>query len=625
MGLLFRIFLICLLVSSKMKAQEYLLLGGNNDEFRFRYSQISYLAAGDSIQDLGTAVEKFRNGRFLRNTMPDLNLGIAKDNYWVHLGIVANDSDSSRFILSLNNPRLNEIRLFVLRKNELINEYVTGDNFPFLQRSIYNNVFDFPLKMKGNDTLDVLIHFLHKGNTLQVPISLFREPAWLQQTERNYLIIGVVTGIMILTLLFSFFLFLNSRRKLFLFYAFYITSITLWLWSTEGFGFQYLWPERPELATRLGPGFSVMNLFFFIVVGLEFCKPYESTGRIRKVLHMLKWIVLFWGIIPFLPIRSIIVPETMAVFLSVSFTIYFLFLMLMTIYLLWVSIRKNKIVFYYFFAVVISMAGSLIVVARHSGLLELPVSSGVFMSSSVVLEVILMTAGLAKQFYNMQKEKESVLRDYLDQQVAFTNTILKTQDAERRRISREMHDDIGAGLTQISLMSESAGQKTNNPEIIQISEKSRQLVNSLGEIVWSLNPENKSLDHFFAYLREELGKLLEYSSLGYEINFPDPEEKPVLTNEHRRNILLVVKEAVNNSIKYSSASRIEVKCELEEACLRFEVGDNGKGFDAGGEHRGNGLKNMKSRIQELEGVIRIWSEPGSGTRIQFDIPLKTTI
>lgn len=625
MGLASRILFMLLFMVSQASGQHYLHHDGRSAEYVFRYEQISFLAAGDSVTGLEEAKEFFRKNRFQKSTMPDLNLGIAKDNYWVHLGVVPEKKDSSRYMLSFGNPRLNEVRVFILSNDSLIYESITGDNFPFIQRSTYSHQFDFPLDLSGGDTLDIFIYFLHKGNTLQVPISIFKESAWLQQTEKSYLLIGIVTGIMLLTLLFSFFLYLNSRKKLFSLYAFYITSITFWLWSTEGFGFQFLWPDHPEIATRLGPGFSVLNLFFFMAVALEFCKPYEQGSRFRKILHASKWVVLIWGSIPFLPIRSIIVPETMAVFLSVSFSIYFLFLLLMTGYLLWVSVKKNHLVWYYFFAVVISMVGSLIVVARHSGLLELPVSSGVFMSGSVVLEVILMTAGLAKQFYQMQKEKETLLKEYLDQQVGITQTILKTQDAERKRISREMHDDIGAGLTQISLMSESAGRKISNPELENIKQTSRQLVNSLSEIIWSLNPEHKTAGQFYAYLREQLSRQLEYSGISYTMQLPENNQDTELSNELRRNILLVMREAVNNSIKYSKADKLEVQSEITEGKMICHISDNGIGFNQADERKGNGIRNMKNRVSDLGGVLDIRAEPGNGCSIRVEIPLKHTI
>ncbi len=200
----------------------------------------------------------------------------------------------------------------------------------------------------------------------------------------------------------------------------------------------------------------------------------------------------------------------------------------------------------------------------------------------------------------------------------------KEIDKERLRISREMHDDIGAGLTQITLMSESAKMKNNPQELDDIAQTSRQLVNSMSEIIWSLNPENKTVELLMGYLREQINKQLEYSDMDYSIQLPDTESDIVLSNEQRRNILLVTKEIINNAIKYSSAEKISIKATLDSDQLVFSVQDDGIGFDPGIKSFGNGLKNIKHRITELNGTLSIESSPDKGSSFVYTVPLRRT-
>ena len=140
----------------------------------------------------------------------------------------------------------------------------------------------------------------------------------------------------------------------------------------------------------------------------------------------------------------------------------------------------------------------------------------------------------------------------------------KVLNEERLRISREMHDDIGAGLTQITLMSEAAKLHQQNIQPLEeIAGTSRKLVGSINEIIWSLNPENQSLGQLLAYLREQLHQLLEYSGINYKIDFPENNEAVILTNAQRRNLLLVTKEIVHNAVKHSMASTITISCHKE--------------------------------------------------------------
>lgn len=197
-------------------------------------------------------------------------------------------------------------------------------------------------------------------------------------------------------------------------------------------------------------------------------------------------------------------------------------------------------------------------------------------------------------------------------------------DKERLRISREMHDDIGAGLTQIILMSESAKNKSSvssEKELVDIADTSRKLVNNMSEIIWSLNPENKTLDQLFAYLREQLNKLLEYSGMDYSVQFPDKSSDFSLNNEQRRNVLLVVKEVVHNAVKYSKAKHLSVAASVQEQYLSFEIADDGTGFDTGINYAGNGLRNIQTRIDELNGRLSINSSKGKGTTYIFTIPV----
>jgi signal transduction histidine kinase/outer membrane lipoprotein-sorting protein len=203
----------------------------------------------------------------------------------------------------------------------------------------------------------------------------------------------------------------------------------------------------------------------------------------------------------------------------------------------------------------------------------------------------------------------------------------KALDDERARISREMHDDIGAGLTQITLMSEAARfkarqQKDNSRQIDEIAETSRKLVSNMSEIIWSLGPENKTLEQVFAYLREQLNKQLEYTQIEYNISFPQHSTDRILHNHQGRNLLLVTKEIVNNAIKHSRASHISIEADIKQGSLWFQIKDNGVGFDVSKTYMGNGLKNIRKRISDMNGTIEIESVIGGGSSFRYHIPLK---
>jgi two-component system, sensor histidine kinase LadS len=590
------------------------------------FDDISYLIASDSTATLNQALANFKRGRFTLNKLPALNLGIAKENYWVSFSIRNTTlTETSAYVL-LENPRLNEVDVFVLKHDSVQSTFKLGDNFPFAIRPLTINEFVIPLTISSDDEVSVFLLIKHKGNTLQMPVSIRSMNALLQKTETDYLQAGLVTGILAIAFFFGLFFLINTRDILFIYYSGYMITAALWVWTTEGFAFQFFWPTAPELATRLGPGISAVSACFFIANCLQFTRPYDQSTKLRRVLQGILIFIVIWASTPFLPFIPI-TEKTMSVYLNVYFTLNIIIALLLFAYLLRMVLRGYQVVIYFFFAVITTMICSTLVVLKGGGVITLSFSSSTVMSAGYIVELILMTAGITRQFYLYRKEKEETLLAYLEQQKTITQKILETQEGERRRIGRELHDDIGAGLTQISLMSEvaknySAASKSNLNELEDIALTSRALVQSMGEIIWALHPDNKTLNQLLIYLREQMNKLLEYSGKDFSINFPQLDHEIPLSNVHLRNISLIVKESVNNAIKYSQADSLTINCQIKQNSVSFEIIDNGQGMDLPQIKPGNGLVNMKKRASEINGVFTLKSTPGQGTQCHLEITLK---
>ncbi len=199
-------------------------------------------------------------------------------------------------------------------------------------------------------------------------------------------------------------------------------------------------------------------------------------------------------------------------------------------------------------------------------------------------------------------------------------------EQERERISREMHDDIAAGLTQITLMSRLAKRngnmgKNNMPELEDITVTSRKLIDSMDEIIWSLNRGDKTLEHLLSYLREHLNKLLEYSGIEYKISLPEAGNHLPINNEQGRNLLMIVREMVHNAVKHSHAKNISVSGELNDTDMVITVIDDGVGFDVSKTYEGNGLRNIRYRVSRLNGQLKVDSIMGNETRFTLTIPI----
>jgi signal transduction histidine kinase/ligand-binding sensor domain-containing protein len=192
----------------------------------------------------------------------------------------------------------------------------------------------------------------------------------------------------------------------------------------------------------------------------------------------------------------------------------------------------------------------------------------------------------------------------------------------RNRIASDIHDDIGAGLTKISIQSELAKQNkkalaNDYLEVIEnINLQSHDLVNSLGEIVWTINPQYDKAESMLAYFRHYIHKFLEGLPLQYHIYFPDAVTDEDVHPDIKRNLFLILKEALNNAVKHAHANELNIYFEINAHHYIMRIEDNGKGMND--EHEnifGNGLKGMKNRAAQINAVLKIASQQNKGTTV----------
>jgi ligand-binding sensor domain-containing protein/signal transduction histidine kinase len=221
--------------------------------------------------------------------------------------------------------------------------------------------------------------------------------------------------------------------------------------------------------------------------------------------------------------------------------------------------------------------------------------------------------------------------------------VLATQQAterERMRIAKDMHDEIGSKLTKISFMSERAkgeleGQDAVATKLDSIALTSRDLLQSLDEIVWAVNPQNDTLEHLAAYLGHYTTEYLQNTAVESELHIPQNLPHHPLSAETRHNLFLAFEETLNNSLKHGRASRIRVDMQTGHAGFEIKVQDNGCGFDAEAvvlanrngnsapeKRGGNGLRNMQQRLADVGGQCRIESRRGQGTVVTLSVSLR---
>ena len=197
----------------------------------------------------------------------------------------------------------------------------------------------------------------------------------------------------------------------------------------------------------------------------------------------------------------------------------------------------------------------------------------------------------------------------------------------RTRIATDLHDDIGASLTRIAMLSEVTRRQpdgipaTSAHRLTQIADNARTLVDSMSDIVWAIDPERDSLLDLTRRMRRHADELFTLRDIELNFNAPDAKESLRVGVDVRRDLLLIFKEAVNNAARHSHCTRVNIDLRVQPSKLLLEIIDNGTGFDQSIEGQGHGLRSMKRRAAALGGTLAIESRSGLETMIRVSVPL----
>jgi signal transduction histidine kinase len=338
--------------------------------------------------------------------------------------------------------------------------------------------------------------------------------------------------------------------------------------------------------------FKITELFLlFLLVGFTVIHYFTKFFAVERFLeNLMKFIVLGIGIL----------------FIVIAFK------------------QKQKLIIY--LAVGSAFAIAFSSVALGFILLNIP-SRGILTSSLFYHDIGLIFAltffllGLTyknrRELVERIQEQEALKLDVEKKDFEKQIDIIKAQQEERNRISADMHDDLGAGMTTIRLYSELAKSRivdTPIPEIEKISSSANELLNKMNAIIWSMSSSNDSLGNMIAYIRSYSLEYFEDTGVHCRISIPENLPNIVVSGEIRRNVFLVVKEALNNVLKHARATEVSITLEKVSDGLKLFIQDNGRGIDFEKLRQfGNGLKNMQKRMDDLN--IRFSIENNNGTLV----------
>jgi signal transduction histidine kinase len=203
-----------------------------------------------------------------------------------------------------------------------------------------------------------------------------------------------------------------------------------------------------------------------------------------------------------------------------------------------------------------------------------------------------------------------------------------TMEQEKARIAQDLHDELGSGLTEISMLGARARSASVPPEtrgsyLEQMNDKARQMVTALDEIVWAMNPTHDSLASMVSYFSLYAERFLGLANIAWRLEGPFEPDDHAVDSRHRHQLFLAFKEALTNIVRHSGATEVRLNIQIKQERVRLSIADNGRGWVHAGQMDGmDGVANMRARLEKLGGQFEVDGKTGQGTIVRFELPLR---
>ena len=545
-----------------------------------------------------------------------------------------NDTDLARTISFYPGTYFTKIKLFRAKPGAIASSFqAIKDSVPS-DRNIDGYKL-ITLQPKEKTVIFARLRFLRSSQNTLSP--LLMKPDYIDKHRAVAIVrrsgLDVVTyvasGMMLMMIIYSLAAYIQNGNKEFLYYALYafFTGILLFFISFLGMRlneFNFIYMEYLDLMILCA------SVFYYLAFMRKFLDTRENHPFLEKVFrigHLLIIILMilytcFYFLTEKFFILSILEDISKEFFLIIG--VIFIIYGIRTSDKLMRFLVAGNIAVVTFSLVSLAMLISPFKITANSNfsLLNRPL---VYYELGIVIELMLFLSGLAYKnrvdIIDRVKERERLKLQNERQEFEKQMAVMAAQQGERDRISADMHDELGSGVTAIRLMSEIVKSKLKTqslPEIDKISNSANELLNKMNTIIWTMKSSNDTLESMIAYIRAHAIEYFDVTAIVCRVHTPATIPEVEMSGEKRRNIFLSVKEALTNIIKHAHATEVTISISTFNDLLVIEVADNGKGMDIDNTRRfGNGLANMRRRMESIGGSLSF--HQANGTILRFEL------
>lgn len=437
----------------------------------------------------------------------------------------------------------------------------------------------------------------------------------------------IFCGLLAMMILFSLANYLQGGNNEFLYYTGYALFLGMMLYTktyndlriTRNIFFMEAYLDFVMQCTGIGFYILFMQKFLSTRIKYPFLYKLYNFGIIWLAVAVILFSYYYFFTNNFIFLNGIEnLTKTVLLIMMVVFVVYCL------------RFWKDKLLRYLFWGnllyFIFAVLSQLLILFRFAGLPAAFSSALFYYEVGLFLELVFFLAGLSyknrRQIIEQTKERERLKMENERKEFEKQMAVVTAQQEERNRISTDMHDELGSGMTAIRLMSEIAKNKMKEStpmEIEKISQSADDILNKMNAIIWSMNSKNDSLGNLIAYIRAYATEYLEGTSVKCNVNIPEYIHDQELSGDKRRNIFLCVKETLNNMLKHSKATELAIDITADGA-LKIKIHDNGVGIDLQKIRQfGNGLQNIDRRMKSIGGDFDIVNNNGTVTTLELPL------
>ena len=556
--------------------------------------------------------------------------------YWVRFAI-QNNSDSVLHPFIFCNG-INYVTLYLVSPNRPVQKILGGglrDRNENLseEEQMYSSL---KITLAPRQTGMVYIKMVQKTQEFFFTgIEIYKKEAFYNTIENYYYSHREETmwgllfqGFVICQILYVVFQWIIIKRKEYLYYFFYLLTILLYFMSKQGIysGGTFLFSRHPIWSVYLDDTLQIAPYFLYYRFTRYFLEIGQNHPTLTKWMMRTEYFLLAYLVFDFVLVTTTFNIQLQTKIFAYIISIVFLITAFFVLYLL--KKKQNFIYFVLLGSLAVGLGnilGVLFTFLIFNEHLQIHIDNTlIFSEIGIVIEILFFTVGLSYKNKLIEKEK-AISQENLIQQLKENQLLNSKMLHVRNKISLDLHDEIGSTLSAISILSEMAMHGKEDTETVSMLEEIKQnsisVMERMDDIVWNINPNNDSMEKLFLRITTLAAKLFEAKGINYKIEIDEKVKQINVLMEYRQHIYLIMKEAVNNLVKYSGCTEAVILVSYTAALLTIIIKDNGVGYDINQNNDGNGLTSMKGRAREMNAEIKMESEINEGTTIQLAIKI----